>query len=169
NGNRAQKYIELDGLNESLHQPAYWNVFGASGMADIYNEIATAAAAAGRPNLGVYLNEYNVLQFSPSSISTAGVESGSDPYANWYRKNYDDVRAAGGTVSGVGVQYYADARTTLGGNVHSPARILQALQNLSVEGVPISLTEFGLASGTSQTDGANLMADTTRMVFGPPQ
>src|SRR5205823_3788693 len=125
------------------------------------NQMSQAASAAGNSNLGLYLNEWNVLQFSPASINTSGAGSGSDPYANWYRKNIDDVRAAGGSGSGVGIQYYAQQSS--GSNVHSAATIQKAMQNLSVPGLPITLSEFGLASGQTQANGANIMEDTMRM------
>ena len=47
NGNRSQKYTQVDGLNEGLHSPTYWTIYGASGIANIYNQLLTAAAAAG--------------------------------------------------------------------------------------------------------------------------
>ena len=132
-GDRSDKYQELDVLNEALRTPPYWKIFGASGIAQIYNMAANAAAAAGNPNLRLYTNEYNVLQFSTNP--TTGVQ---DPYANWYRQNVEDIQnalAGKPTVSGIGIQYYADS--TLAN--HSPARIMQTLENLSVTGLPLSL------------------------------
>src|SRR5207237_7669529 len=71
NGNRSQKYVEVDGLNESLHNPSYYNIYGASGIADIYNQMQSAITAAGS-NARIYLNEYNVIQFSSTSIDATG-------------------------------------------------------------------------------------------------
>ncbi|MEK7831749.1 MAG: endo-1,4-beta-xylanase, partial [Acidobacteriota bacterium] len=123
---RAQRYVELDVLNESLHQRRYWQIFGAQGVAEIFNEVASALTDAGS-NARTMLNEFNVLQFSSDLVN-----GGSDAYANWYRAHIEEVRNAGGKMTGVGVQYYADVRTSavLGSAVHSPARIMQVYQNL---------------------------------------
>ena len=34
---RAANYIELDALNEAFHQPRYWKIFGAEGLALLYS------------------------------------------------------------------------------------------------------------------------------------
>jgi GH35 family endo-1,4-beta-xylanase len=177
-GNRAQKFIEVDGLNEAWHNPSYWNVYnpatgsGSFNLASVYNDMVAAATAAGNPNLRVMLNEFNVLQFSPASINlTTGVQSGSDLYANWYRNQNEAVRNAGGAISGIGIQEYTNLTAT-GSNAHSAATIEKGLQNLSVEGVPLSMTEFGLGSGTSASDrdtlGPAAMDSAMRMFYGNP-
>jgi GH35 family endo-1,4-beta-xylanase len=167
NGNRSAKYTEIDVLNEALHNPSYWNIDQPAGIANIYSQVAGAIAAAGS-NARTYLNEYNVLQFSPSSISTTGAESGSDPYANWYRNEVESVRNAGGNVGGIGVQEYAQIITTM----PSAATAQQALQNLSVEGIPLSFAEFGMASNTtmsaSQSNGPAALETAMRMIYGTP-
>ena len=179
NGNRASKYIELDVLNEALNNPAYWNIYnpttaGAStlSIASIYNDVAAAAAAAGNPNLKLDLNEYNVLQFSPSSISSAGVESGSDQYANWYRNEVEAVKDAGGAVSGIGMQEYVTLTAT-GSNAPSAATMQKAMQNLSIEGLPLTMAEYGHANGTSSATANSLgpaaMDAAVRMFYGNPQ
>jgi GH35 family endo-1,4-beta-xylanase len=168
-GNRSQKYIEIDGLNESLHNPAYTNIFGTAGVADIYNELNTAIAAAGGTSR-TYLNEWNVLQYSPASVDSTGAGTGSDPYANYYRSHIDAVRDAGGNVGGVGIQYYANYTQT-GSNAHSAATIQKALGNLSVSGLPISMAEFGGATGMTAANnaaGATVLDDTMRMFYGTP-
>ncbi|HEX3356819.1 MAG TPA: endo-1,4-beta-xylanase [Tepidisphaeraceae bacterium] len=180
NGNRSDKYIEMDVLNEALNNPAYWNIYGAgsgttnnsaNGIAGIYNEVAQAAAAAGNPNLKLYTNEFNVLQFSPATISTAGAESGSDAYANWYRNEVESLRNANGAVSGIGMQLYASVTAT-GGNALSTATMQKALQNLSVEGLPLTMAEFGLASGntaaSNQSLGPAALENAMRMMYGTP-
>jgi hypothetical protein len=58
--------------------------------------------------------------------------------------------------------------------VHSAARIQQVLQNLSVTGLPISLTEFSVnpsAGGvlTTEQRSAQIYNETLRMLFGTPQ
>jgi hypothetical protein len=49
----------------------------------------------------------------------------------------------------------------------------RALQNLSVTGLPITLTEFGIQSGTGQSTNqithADVLEDSVRMLFGTPQ
>lgn len=169
-GNRSQKYIEIDGLNESLHNPAYWNIYGTSGIANIYNQLAGAMTAAGS-DAKSYINEWNVVQYSPSTIDTAGTGSGFDQYANWYRAHAENILGAGGALGGIGIQYYASLTQT-GSQAHSAATIEKALQNLSTVGLPISMTEFGMASGTtkenSQALGPAVLEDSMRMFFGNP-
>lgn len=158
---RANGYIELDVLNEALHQGPYWSIYGAAGVADIYNKVAQAAAAAGNPNLRLYTNEYNVLQFSTNPSTGA-----SDPYANWYRQNVSDIRnaLAGPTVSGIGVQYYADSNLAN----HSPARIVSALENLAIERLPISLTEFNIKNDATDAAAAQILTETMELMYGSP-
>lgn len=152
---RARRYLELDVLNEHKHQPKYWNVYGPAGIADIFNETASAVSAAGA-NTKLFLNEYNVLQY------------GADSYGNWYRQDVESLANNGGAVSGIGVQYYpffvGDS------NAHSPARINQIFQNFGVTGLPIALTEFGVqtGNGTTAAQAATYLTETMRMVFGSP-
>jgi GH35 family endo-1,4-beta-xylanase len=165
NAARANKLSEIDVYNESYHtgsnnsNPAnYWNVYGQSGIADIYNELQQAVSSAGS-SAKIYTNEYNVFQWG-------------DAYANWYKDHIESIRHVGGTVSGVGFQYYADPTLT-GSNAHSPTRMGKALMGLSAQGLPMSLTEFGLSSAltTAQADamGPGVMDDAMRMMFGTPQ
>jgi GH35 family endo-1,4-beta-xylanase len=156
---RGAGYQEIDVLNESLHHPRYLDVLGNGGLAAVFNQVARAAPVRG------FLNEYNVLQGSrhPQKGKTAPL----DPYANWYRRHVEDVRAAGGEVGGVGVQYYADARSGIE-TPHGPARIHQALTNLSATGLPVVLTEFGVKKGASRAEAARILDETMRMVFGTP-
>lgn len=158
---RGAKYIELDGLNEALRTGTYWKIFGAAGIADIYNKAAVAAAAAGNPNLRLYTNEWNVLQFSTSPTTGA-----SDPYANWYRQNVDDIRdaIAGPSVSGIGIQYYADSNAAN----HSASRILSVLQNLAIEQIPISLTEFNIKAGGTEAGAVQILTETMKLMYGSP-
>jgi len=161
---RAGGYQELDVLNESAHHPRYTDVFGWAGIADIFNGAARTARDAGVP-LRLFLNEYNVLQSSrdPRKGPTAPL----DPAAGWYRREVEAVRAAGGAVSGVGVQYYADPRVAIE-TPHSAARIAIALRNLTATGLPVELTEFGIRKGGSHAEAARILGETMRMVFGTP-
>jgi autotransporter-associated beta strand protein len=168
----ADAYTELDVLNEGWHgqskQVNYLGALGISGVASIYAQVAAAVAAAGA-NTRLYTNEYNVLQFSPQSISSAGVESGSDPYANWYLNGIQQIQEAGGPVSGVGMEMY------VGSTVVSPAQMEDAMQNLSVakdpSGNPIalSLSEFGNNGSPSITNYDTDLTDALTMIYGTPQ
>ena len=156
-------YAQLDVLNEQVHEPAYWEVYGAAGVAGIYNETRDAVAnPAARPTL--FTNEYNVFQ-----DSVAG-----DPYANWYRTSVEAIREAGGAVGGIGAQYYPSNALGAANNQHSAARMFGVMQNLSVAGLPIELTEFGVKAGgggttaQAQQRAADILKSSLRLVFGTP-
>jgi GH35 family endo-1,4-beta-xylanase len=170
---RSQKYVEIDVLNEALRYPSsppsYWEIFGASGMAEIYDMVRDAVDAAGA-NTRLYTNEYNIFQFANSP--TGG---GSDPYANWYRRHVEEINSVGygQVVTGIGIQSIADPRTALSDNdVHSASRINQVMQNLSITGLPITLTEFSVPSpaGFAMTPerSAQIYGESLRMLFGSP-
>ena len=147
---RADQYVEMVGLNEALLTGKFWGTYGGAGMAYFYNQLMAAAAANGNPDLRILTNEYNVLQ------------NGRDAYGNWYaQQEIKAIRDQGGTIGAIGVQYYV-----LPG--HSPARIMQTLQNLSVQGLPIALTEFGVQKGSSAKAAATYLNDTMRLIFGLP-
>jgi GH35 family endo-1,4-beta-xylanase len=167
-GDRANKYVDLDLYNESYHtgstvSGSYWNVYTPAGIADMYREAKAVA-----PNLRIYANEYNVYA------------DGSDRYANWYQQHIESLRNAGFTagygdiVSGIGTQYYANTTIETGdpnagtasNGAHNAAHMMQTLQNLSTEGLPITLTEFGVKSGASQTTAAQILSDALRITFG---
>jgi GH35 family endo-1,4-beta-xylanase len=163
NADRALKYNEIDVYNESYHTgeavpptvPNYWSAYGASGIASIYNEVKQAVASSGATTK-VYTNEYGVL--------------GDNAYANTYQQNIEEIRAAGmaagygDVVDGIGSQYYPNSA-----GAHVPATMMADLQNLAVEGKPITLTEFGVAAGVSQLDSAQILEDSMRLMFGDPQ
>lgn len=165
---RALRYDDLDVLNEPLHQPGYLEIFGLDGMAEIYREVADAVRTAGA-DTRLYSNEYNVLQWSRRPPFDQDEQGEPDPYANWYREHVEALLAHEAPISGIGVQYYADARTTLGDNGHSPGRIQRALQNLAICGLPISLTEFGIANAPDPQRAATILTDTMRLAFGSPE
>jgi GH35 family endo-1,4-beta-xylanase len=152
---RAPRFVEMDLLNEHVHQPKYWNVYGSGGVAEMFNEAASAVAAAGA-DARLYLNEYNVLQY------------GADSYGNWYRDDVEEIAANGGAISGIGVQYYV--RNATGSNAPSAARIQQIFQNLSVTGMPITLSEFGVqtSGGATVAQAGTYLDETMRMTFGTP-
>lgn len=154
-GDRAARYFALDVLNEHFHQDAYFNIFTPAELADIFNEVKQAVDAAGSPDTGLFLNEYNVVQ------------NGIDDWGNWYREGADQIIDAGGTVDGLGVQYYARATST---QPHSAALINQILQNLSIGGFDLTLTEYGVQGCcATETQAADILEDSMRMFFGTPQ
>lgn len=161
---RATWFDQLDVYNESFHTAQYLNALGDAGVAQIYNDVATAAAAGGNAAMKRFVNEYNVL-----------AETGNDPYANWYRQHIQQLQAAGAGIDGIGIQYYANNNYGTAFNQHSPARIAGALAALSVLGLDLELTEFGVKpNGTGTPDevarrAASMLTDTLRLVFGSPQ
>jgi len=171
-GDRARRYTEIDVYNESWHTGVntpgsssnYWDRYGANGISDIYKDVAQAVSAAGS-DAKLYVNEYNILQ------------NGPDEYGNWYRSHIEDIQNADGNpddgpVQGIGMQYYA-----LPG--HSTAYMQQVLQNMSVTGLQLTLTEFGVqetADGgatvvtpAEEQAAALILNESLRMMFGTPQ
>jgi endo-1,4-beta-xylanase len=164
---RANDYFELDVLNEGLHEAEFRTIFGDAGLASIFNSVAAAADAAGA-DVKLFVNEYNLLQFSDNP-AVPGFSA--DNYANWYREHGEALQNAGGQVDGYGVQYYALLDANANANSpHSAARMQQVFQNLSLTGKSFGLTEFGVQNSGSPnaTAVANTLEDTLRMVFGSP-
>jgi GH35 family endo-1,4-beta-xylanase len=158
-GDRAQRYYELDVINEPVHEPKYYEIYGLDGVAGIYNEVKAAVSAAGA-STRIVPNEYEVLQGS------RGIK---DPYANWYRRHVERLRNAGGAVDGIGIQYYAvDGNEPEGLTTHSPSLIAQVFNNLATTNLSLSLTEFGVQSYNSPTPqrAADILAETLRLCFG---
>jgi len=156
---RAQRYYELDVINEAVHSPIYYEIYGTQGVAGIYNEVKAAALAAGAATRLV-TNEFDILQSS---------DENHDPYANWYRKHVEELRAAGGAVDGIGIQYYAvDDSPAQTNNPHSPSRIAQVFHNLATANLPLSLSEFGVQDlgAPAPQRAADILADTVRLCFG---
>jgi len=160
---RALAYQQMDVLNEGLHATTtdnYSASYGVSGIANIYNEVANAVKAAGA-NTQLYINDYDVIQGSTNPQTGA-----SDPYANWYLNEAQQLNSAGygNVVGGFGVEGYISS-----GNL-SAATMQKAMQNLAVAGLPMALTEFGI-SGTSPTSNplnAGDLQNALTMVYGNP-
>lgn len=165
---RATRYEQIDVYNESYHtgqaNPAanYWGLYGPAGIAKIHNDVAAAVTAAGAKTR-LFTNEYNVLN-----------ENVSDPFANYYRSHVDALREAGGQVDGVGIQYYAHDQLGTAAPQHDAARAYATLANMSVGGLPVELTEFGIkgdGTGTAaqnEQTAAQILGETMRLVFGTP-
>lgn len=162
---RTHAYTEMDVLNEVYHEPRYLQIFGIDGLADIYAEAGRAVREAGA-DTRLFINEYNVFQWSQLP-HPFGDKEAWDPYANWLREHAEALRGAGATVDGIGVQYYVNPDPELA-QPHSPARIFAALQNLSVGGWPITLTEFGASTAADEALAAEALDHTVRLVFGTP-
>lgn len=157
---RAGKYVQVDGINESAHQDGFLNAYGNDGIAGIYDEIIKASAGRAR----VYFNEYNLFQW--------GQQFGyKDDYANWYKDHIEKigVSQANRQRIGIGMQYYTSAEPdAIKYSPHSPVRIAKVLQNLTIFELPMSLTEFGVGSAGVQF-APKYLSDTMRLVFGSDQ
>ena len=175
---RATSYLEIDVLNESFHQPRYLNIFGVEGIAEIFKESADAVKAAGAQSR-LAVNEFNLFQWSQVPPYGPDAKGAFEPYANWYREHVEQLIAAGGPVTAIGVQYYVDVRPEIP-QPHSAARMNQVLQNLSISGLPISLTEFGVnalpqqpaatpqQSAAAAEAGGKAIDEAMRINFGTP-
>ena len=161
---RAKDYYAIDILNEPYHQPAYFNIFGIDGIAEIHRECAQAVKDAGA-NAKLFVNEYNIFQYS--SAYPFGKDAAPDPYANWYREYVEKLRAAGAPVDGIGVQYYALMRDDEK-QPHSASRMFGVIQNLAVAGIPITLTEFGVQTKSNVARAPKSLQETMRLSFGSP-
>jgi hypothetical protein len=145
----------MDVLNEALQGDSgptnYVEGLGYSGIANIYSQVATAVANTGA-NTRLYTNEYNVLQNS------------ADAYSNWYLNEIQSINNAAGSkvVSGVGSELYVTTQPLV------PSTMQQTLQNLAVTGLPLTLTEFGIATGTSASTAATDLQDALTMIYGDP-
>jgi autotransporter-associated beta strand protein len=159
---RTLAYQQLEILNESLHatgsEPNYIATLGYSGVANIFSQVANAVAAAGA-NTKLYTNDYNVLQYSTDPATNA-----SDPYANWYLDEIQSINNAAGSkvVSGIGSELYATNQPV------TPVTMQEAMQNLAVTGLPYTLNEFGIATGTSAATAAADLQNAFTMVYGNP-
>jgi autotransporter-associated beta strand protein len=179
---RIDSYAELDVLNEPFHgliKPTSTatpfvdyissGALGVSGVGSIYNTVHNDAIAAGA-NTRLTTNEFNVLQFSPNSITSAGA-TGSDPYANWYLNGVQNLQRAGGPVGEIGMEMYITGNQNV-----DASTMIQAIQNMSVakdpsgNPMPLALTEFGLAgSSPSASNYATDMTTALTMMYGDPQ
>ena len=157
---RAHKYVEMDVYNESYHTGCRSTV-SHGGFSS--TTIGTSTRPAGsltftakcarrwrlrRATAKVFVNEYGSI-------------GGSD-YATWYMNHIEQIRQAGiaagygDVVDGIGIQHYP-------GGSQNPATSMRTMQNLSVQGLPLSLTEFGVSSGVSQATAATILGDILRV------
>ena len=169
-GDRSRRYQEIDVLNEALREGTYWKIFGAQGVAQIYSMVQNAVAAAGA-NTRLYTNEYNIFQFANDPNGGA-----ADPYANWYRRNVENINNAGygQVVTGIGIQSIGDPRTALSSNdVHSAARINQVTAESIGNGIAdyahrVFRSDSLRLYGNPQRS-AQIYNESLRMLYGSPQ
>jgi GH35 family endo-1,4-beta-xylanase len=168
---RGADYAELDVYNESYHTGAnvaassgdnYWKVLGdgtvaggAPVVADIYNRVQTAVTNAGA-STKLFTNEYNVLN------------NNSDQYGQWYAQHVESIRNAGGAVSGVATEDYNSPGVGQSGSQVDPSRSYTTWQNLSAQGLPLEVTEFGETSVAGADEAIGLTTAMT-LAFGTQQ
>ena len=163
----SSRYSEVDIYNESVHTGVntpgssvnYWDRYQAAGINNIYQEAAQTVIDSGT-SARLYVNEYNILQ------------NGSDDYGNWYRQHIEVIQNAdgipGGQVGGVGMQLYPTGSTALATGLR-PAYMQQVLQNMSVLGLPHTISEFGVQTNvTNPADAKQYVEHAMRMAFGDP-
>jgi len=154
-------YTQLDVLNEGAHASTsdnYITTLGYAGVANIYKQAANAVAATGANTL-LYTNEYNVLQNSSNPSTHA-----SDPYANWYLNEIENINNAGSgkVVTGVGSEFYVTS------SLISPSTMQQAIENLTINSLPLSITEFAISSSASASNAATDLQNAFTMIYGNP-
>ena len=167
---RARDYSEIDVLNEPMNNASYITSIGYSGIASVYKQVQTAANNA-NANVGLFTNEYNVIQGSAARYTQTTVSgsltqtaSGTDSYANWYPQYINQVNNAGqgNVIKGAGIEWYQ------GGSVTGASTYQQVLQNLSVLGVPISIPEGGVGPTITPANAVQAVDDIMRMIYGTP-
>lgn len=162
---RADKVDSVDVFNETYQSEccrgtsSYWNVFGASGLAGVFNELNQKMGSA---KTKMYVNESQVLIYS---------YNGSDGRAAFFMPHIEKLMQAsidagyGNLVEGIGTQHYPWAI-----DMHSPSDMLKAMQTYNVTGLPQTITELGAFSefGLTSTQAATILGDTMRLAFGNP-
>jgi GH35 family endo-1,4-beta-xylanase len=169
---RASEFSELDVYNESYNTGAnaststgdnYWKVMGggtaaggAAWTAGLYNQVQTAVSSVGA-NTKLFTNDYNILNNS------------SDQYGQTYSQHVESIRngngANTGAVSGIGTEWYNTPGVGTDGSEVDPARAYATWQNLSAQGLPLEVTEFGETGSPSATTATSLTTAMT-LAFG---
>ncbi len=134
---RAYRYTDVDGINESHHADMHTQIYGIEGVADIYNEMVDASAGQAK----IAVNEYNVLEWTD--------------YTNWYREHIEDIVSCGGTVELIGLQNHT------GSDSYNTITVFKNLQLFAGFELPMIITEFSLDSPSSA-----ILTDTMRLAFG---
>lgn len=151
---RMAKVDAVDVFNESYQsetnrgKSSYYNLFGASGIAGVFNELRTKMAS----DTKLYVNEYNSLIY---------------PYGNaaGYLPHIENLQRSGAGVDGIGTQHYPWSLS-----MHSPSDIIKAMQTYNVTGLPQTITELGAFTdnGLTSTQAATILGDVMRLAFGNP-
>jgi GH35 family endo-1,4-beta-xylanase len=168
---RASQYAELDVYNESYHTGSaasastgdnYWQVMGggtaaggAAYTASVYNQVQSTVTAAGA-NTKLFTNDYNVLN------------NNSDQYGQWYQQHVESIRTAGGAVTGIGTEDYNTPGVGMSGSQVDPSRSFTTWQNLSAQGLPLEVTEFG-ETAVAGADEATALTTAMTLAFGTQQ
>jgi GH35 family endo-1,4-beta-xylanase len=186
---RATEFADLDVYNESYNHAAndvitgdgdnYWKVmsslpqYGGTGAlgsgngalfaADVYNRVQSKVTSVGA-NTRLFVNEFNVLN------------SNGDNFAQYYQTHIETIRNAGGAVTGIGTQWYnstpgAGTQVNGGDTQVNAARAFATWQNLSAQGLPIEVTEFGESKDNGVVGTATVATGLTTamtVAFGTP-
>lgn len=152
---RAAKVDSLDVFNESYQSEccrgnsSYMSLYGASGVAGVFNELQEQLGAA---NTKLYVNEYNALIYANGN-------------AAGYFPHVEKLLAAGAQIDGIGTQHYPWALS-----MHSPSDIMKAMQTYNLTGLPQTLTELGAYTdnGLTSSQAATILGDVMRLEFGNP-
>lgn len=116
-------FDDLDVYNESFQggelggSGTYWNRLGRSGIAGIYNE-----TEAKHPETRMFVNDYAALQGDHVRFA----------------QHIDQLRAAGATVEGIGLEYYSS-----GADANIPANYWNAFETMTARGLPMYVSEWG--------------------------
>lgn len=154
---RISKAAEIDIENESYQDAccrgnsSYWKLFGASGIASIFNQVKQVA-----PNTKLGVNEYQALIYANGN-------------AGGYFSHIEELQQAavqagyGKVVGNIGTEDYPWSIS-----MHNPSDIFKAMQTYAVSGLPHDIPEFGVFGGVSRSDAAKILGDTMRLEFGNP-
>ncbi len=108
----------------------------------------------------------SAARYTTSTVNNSLVQTGSgtDSYANWYGQYINQVNNSGQgkVIGGAGIEWYPT------GTVPNASTYQQVLQNLSVQGVPISVPEGGVNQTISSTNAVQAVDDMMRMMYGSP-
>lgn len=161
----AAPWSDLEVVNESMHQSAYLDIFGESGLAALHQEALDVLDSFGN-NTRLYLNEYNALR----GYTQFGDSSG---YANWYLQHVFRIRNHLATNArerlSIGIQAYQ--LKDPGGPAHfDPVRTYRVLQNLGSLGQSLAISEFGISSNNAPTEAECIgwLRDNLLLALGTP-
>ena len=160
-------YVELDVHNESLHQYGYYKVSAPLASRTSSKKRNRRRGSPARVRMPLLMtNEFNILQWS-QRFPFHGDQI--DPYANWYRGHMEELLAAGAPITGIGIQYNVDFRPEARRMSVQRGADFAALQNLSIPGLPLTLTEFQINPDATPQQAAKVYYELLRLVYGNAQ